>query len=301
MKIKNKNDISLSILLHLGILGVIVGISFFTASKNKTLSYVEVSFGLNENLVQTRQANSRKSPDGEQTALKTKEDLPQLTKNSAPKAKTELSKDSDALKLQTKTKEPIPKPIPKPKENKAIKEEAKTVAKKSGELEKKDFLKRKEEDLRKEGKQKQIGKKTPTPAAKPGQKKSLDDLPRSPFETVKTENAVADTAPTGQEDGKSLKAVNAYKIYLRAQLKRHWDLPDISKFSSSLITIVSFTVNEYGYLNGEPTVMESSHNPEFDSKVIEAVAATFPVSNPPPKDVLPPQTFLAKYNSKDIQ
>ena len=64
---------------------------------------------------------------------------------------------------------------------------------------------------------------------------------------------------------------------------------------------MSITVNEFGYLSGNPKIMESSKNNEFDRLVVEAVVATFPVSNPPPKDVHAPQTFNVKYNSRDIK
>lgn len=292
MKTNKKNDIGLSILLHAGFFVFIVLVGVLSKQKYNDFSYVEVNFGLNENLVQTRQFDE-KVPEGEKVALKAKDALPKLTKNSAPNVAPASAPKEDALKMNAqkiKTEEKSSKQ--KPDDLKVQKQ---------GDLSKKDYLARKEEMLRKTGDVAQKGQKNPDPNKKIGQKKSLDAIPRSPFETVKVDKAKASTAPTGDETGQSTNAFDIYKLYLRNQLRLHWNIPDVSSYPATLVAIVSFTVNEYGALNGKPKIVESSRNIAFDNMVIDAVAATFPVSNPPPKDLKPPQTFLAKYNSKDVR
>lgn len=296
MRTNTINSLSLSILLHAGFVALFFLCTTLALHNPNELSYVEVSFGLNENLVQTRQTNSAKQPEGEREALKAKDALPQLTKNSAPKLPEQEKKidSEDALKV----KEPIQN------NEKTVHNQAQNLKlenQKEGTLDAKDFLKRKEESLRKTGDVAQTGQKQVDESKKSGVKHSIDDIPRSPFETIKTPNAPASIAPTGVETGTSLQVFDTYKIYLRNQLKLNWHLPDISNFSSSLITIVSFTVNEFGYLIGNPKIVQSSTNSAFDNMVIEAVRATFPVTTPPPKEIHPPQTFLARYNSKDVR
>jgi len=295
VKIKNKNDILSSILLHLGVIASFALFSFFTKPKVESLSYVEINFGLNENLVQTKQAVKKNVPDGEQEALKAKDALPQLTKNSAPKLPETQAVKPDALIAESKK----PENDIKKEENK--KEPHKETVKKSGKLETKDYAKRKEESLRKTSEKAQAGKKTLNKEKPVGQKQSVEDIPTSPFETVKNENTQASLTPTGDESGQSTEELDRYKLYLNQQLKLHWSLSVVSKFPSSLITVVSFTVNEYGSLNGAPQIEESSHNAEFDALVLEAINSTFPVSNPPPKEIHPPQKFISGYDTKGIR
>jgi len=290
------NSIFLSILLHASFVAVLIIGATLTSHQSNELSYVEVSFGLNENLVQTRQTVSAKDPEGEREALKAKDALPQLTKNSAPKLPEHEKKveAEDAVKLN----EPVAK---EEKTNKNQVQNLKLDTSKEGNLDTKDFLKRKEESMRKVGDKAQTGQKVVDNTKPVGMRQSINDIPRSPFETANVPNAPASIAPTGVETGTSTKVLDTYKIYLRNQLKLNWHVPDIANFSPSLTSIVSFTVNEFGYLIDTPKIIESSKNSRFDAMVIDAVRATFPVSTPPPKEIRPPQTFLARYNSKDVR
>lgn len=282
--------------MHAGFILAVILFSVINQKKFDELSYVEVSFGLSENLVQTQQTNDKKQPEGEQIALKTKDALPQLTKNSAPKITQPQEKPNTEDAFKVKTAEI-------PKSNEVLKKQTniKIENQKEGDLNMKDYLKRKEETLRKIGNVSQTGQKEIDKTKQKGTKHSVEDIPRSPFETIKAQNAPMNAAPTGVESGTNSQAVDAYKIYLRGRLKENWHFPDLSAFPTSLMTVISFTVNEFGYLAGTPKIVESSRNGEFDRLVLEAVIATFPVANPPPKEIHPPQTFLARYNSKDIK
>lgn len=296
MRTNTLNSFFLSLLLHAGFVAVLIVCATIASHTANEFSYVEVSFGLNENLVQTRQNTPAKLPEGEREALKAKDALPQLTKNSAPKLPEQEKKveSEDALKL----KDPIQK-SEKTVQNKTL--NLKLENQKDGHLDTKDFLKRKEESMRKSGEIAQTGQKQIDKTKPIGVKHSINDIPRSPFETVKTANAPASIAPTGVETGTSTYPLDTYKIYLRNQLKLNWNLPNTSTFAPSLTTTISFTVNEFGYLIETPKIVQSSSNNAFDNLVIEAVRATFPVSTPPPKEIHPPQTFLIRYNVKDVR
>ncbi|WGL61396.1 cell envelope integrity protein TolA [Pigmentibacter sp. JX0631] len=270
---------------------------------------VEVTFGLNENAAQTVQNTTDKN-EGETEATKTIRELQQLTKNIAPdtspnsEEKNEAidNPNSDLVYRENDRKKVAEKKDPKEKMDKdkpigPLPDQDKQKVKLD------DFLKRKELDTRKESTKKADGIREKNLAKPEGAKIEKNAIPKSPFASPSDipDSPFAE-APSGVLEGKvSSISYNSYKAYIGRQLKQNWSVSEGSSFNPALKARIEFTVNPYGHLIGKPKVVKSSGNKEFDQLALSAVESTFPLSQPPPKDINPPKSFEAMYTPKDVR
>lgn len=270
---------------------------------------VEVTFGLNENAAQTVQNSSEKN-EGETEASKTIRELQQLTKNIAPDTSPNVEEkneaidnpNSDLIYRENERKKAVDKKDPKEKieKNKPI---GPLPDQDKQKIKLEDFLKRKELDTRKEASKKADGIREKNLAKPEGAKAEKESIPKSPFASP---SDIPDSpfaqAPSGVLEGKiSSVSYNSYKAYIGRQLKQHWSMSEGSSFSSSLRAKIEFTVNPYGHLIGKPKITKSSGNNDFDQLALSAVESTFPLAQPPPKDINPPKSFEAMYTPKDVR
>jgi hypothetical protein len=305
-----RSDIGKSVFFHFCMIACFFITDFIFLNLPPQPTVMEVTFGLTSEMGKVTQDVQKTPLEGQRDATKTKEDLAQLPKHVVPDTgqkqailnqekiiKTEKKPDS----LEFKEKKVV-KPLPPKKivaENKKVEGPKQEKKQKINE---KEFLKRKEEDLRQIAEKKEQGihnrdKKKPL-----GVKHILNDLPKSPFQTSDSlPNAPAVLTPTGAENGVDVSIYNSYRLYLQNQLKINWNTTEGSAYPKELNTSISFTINQFGYLIGEPKLIKKSGNSDFDSLVITSLTSTFPVSNPPPKNINPPQTFKATYSAKDIK
>lgn len=304
-----KLDFGKSILFHILVAAsfLISDLNIFDFSPKPVV--MEVTFGLTSDMGKVVQDIKPTPIEGQRDATKAKEDLPQLPKHVVPDVgqKQTVLNDEKVIKtekkpddLEFKQKQEKPKPPKKlASENKKI--EGQKQEKKQN-IDQKEFLKRKEQDLRKVAEKKEQGihnrdKKKPI-----GTKHVISDLPKSPFQTSDSiPDAPSALTPTGAENGVDVSLYNSYRLYLQNQLKINWNTTEGNVYPKDLTTSVSFTINQFGYLIGDPQVIQKSGNDKFDSLVIDSLKSTFPVSNPPPQNINPPQTFKAIYSAKDIK
>jgi len=299
-------DIVKSFALHILILFLFF-ISDFAFLNIKKPDVMEVTFGLTSDMGNVVQDVQKPLPDGQTDATKTKEDLPKLPKHVVPdvglkshsiaqEKPKKIEKKSD-LEFKEKTKQ---------KEHKVAVEKAKVEGPKQQitkqKIEQKDFLKRKEEDLRKVAEKKEQGIHNRDKTKPIGSKRILTDVPKSPFQTSESiPNAPKSLTPTGAENGLDVSIYNSYRVYLQNQLKINWNTTEGSTYPADLTATINFTINQFGYLIGEPKIIKKSGNGDFDALVMSSLKGTFPISNPPPKEIHPPKTFNAIYTAKDIK
>ena len=302
-----RQDLIKSFVIHGGLVVCYVILNYISLFRNSTPAIVEVTFGLTDTITQSQPEETTKQPEGQTEATKTIQDLPQLPKNSSPDTGPKPSPENDNANLNKKddlTLNENKKVIPPEK-----KEKQEVIPKKVGpkvdtsqrNIDEKDYLKRKEEDLRKIAQEKQQGVHGKNPIKPEGQKHSPPGLPKSPFQNSDDiPLAPPGIAPAGDEKGTNVANYDAYRAYLKNQLKMNWNTNEGAAFPKTLKTVVEFTINPFGYLIGKPKIDTSSGNKDFDALAIQAVQGTFPVSTPPPKSIHPPQTFKAAYSAKDV-
>lgn len=301
-------DFVKSISLHLFLIICYILLSYFSLTRLSAPKIIEVSFGLTDMPSQTQLANEVKKPDGQTEATKTIEDLPQLPKkmmpDTAPKPATQnfednvnkneklIFKDSKKAASQSKAEQ---------QDNKAkhIADKHESSLKN---ISQEEYLKRKEEDLRKIAKERNEGVHGKDSTKPEGQKKPVPSIPKSPFESLSSiPSAPAVLAPTGVENGVNISSFNTYRLYLRNQLKLNWNVNEGSQYPPNIKCVIEFTINPFGYLIGQTTVLKSSGRKDFDELALKAVQSTFPVAMPPPKSIHPPQTFKATYSAKGVE
>lgn len=289
---------SIAIFFHLFFISFFFITSYFINLKQNEVEIVEVTFGINSSSSQTIQKELDEK-DGQKEATKTIKELPKLTKNVAPDTsefdKPRVVNNPDALifKQSDKTQSNLEhnKPIgPSPDKNKQ-------------KINVEDFLKRKEMDSRKVDIIKNDGVIEKSPNVQEGKILNKNKLPISPFSSPSNiPDSPFSQTPSGVLDGKiSSKSYNNYKAYIGRQLKLNWRTSEGNNFPSNLKAKVEFTINQYGYLFGKPKIVKSSGNNEFDQLVLNSIESTFPVSDPPPKEIKPPKKFEANYTAKTVQ
>ena len=300
-------DIVNSFAVHIFVLVVYIVFNFLTSLNRQEPKVIEISFGLTDALTQTQQEVTTKAPEGQTEATKTIQDLPQLIKNTAPDQAPKPSEENNVAKTEASKdfvfhdeKKSTP-PDNQVKSDLKAKNIGKEIPKKQDVIDEKDYLKRKEEDLRKvalEKKQGVHGKNLNTPD---GQKNILNSLPKSPFQSSEDiPQAPPGLAPMGEESGVNVANYNSYRLYIKNQLRMNWNTNEGASFSNKLKCVVEFTINAFGYLLGEPKIIQSSGNKDFDNIVKNSLQGVFPVSTPPPKSIHPPQTFKATYSAKSV-
>lgn len=269
---------------------------------------VEITFGINEHEAQTAQNTSSKT-EGETEATKTIRELQQLTKNIAPDTSPDSVENNEAINNPNSDlvyRENDQKKIVQKKDSKEKIEKDKPLGalpdqdKQKIKLE--EFLKRKELDTRQESTKKSEGIREKNLAKPDGSKIEKESIPKSPFASPSDiPDSPFNQAPSGVLDGKiSSVSYNSYKSYIARQLKQNWSVPEGSNFKSSLKTKIEFIVNPYGHLIGKPQIIESSGSKDFDQLAVNAVERTFPLAQPPPKDINPPKSFKANYTPKEV-
>lgn len=300
----------IAFIFHLIIASFFFVTSFISSITQEKPEIVEVTFGLNETAAQTVQKTTT-ADEGESEATKTIRELPQLTKNVTPDTAQHVQEKSPVInnpnstltykEQETKVKPPIDKKENKEKvENKPV---GPTPDKDKQKVKLDDYLKRKELDTRKEATKKTDGIREKNLAKPEGNKLNPNKIPTSPFASPSDlpDSPFAE-APSGVIDGKiSSKSYNSYKAYIGRQLKLNWGTSEGNNFPSNLRAKVEFVVNPFGHLIGRPKIIKSSGNTEFDSLVINSLESTFPVSDPPPKNINPPKRFEASYSAKNVQ
>jgi outer membrane biosynthesis protein TonB len=302
----SKSDFTKSIGLHVFSLLFLFSLSLFSFSHKTEPQIVEISFGLSDQISNSQQDVSSKDPEGQREATKTIEDLPQLTKNAAPDVGPKQSDDQNKSQT-TKPNDLVfndPKKLASPEKAEKNDTKNKNIGPKiptnTQKIKEEEFLKRKEEDLRKVANEKQNGLHIVDTTKSNGVKHSVNSLPKSPFQSVNSiPQAPQSLAPMGDERGTTLSSRNAYEQYLRRQLRLNWNASQGSTFPKNIKTIVNFQINPFGYLIGKPQIKVSSGNKDFDNMALDAVQASFPVTTPPPKDIQPPQ-FNAIYRPNDV-
>ncbi len=198
-------DLMKSLLFHLTILVIPFVSSIFLQNTTSQENIVEVSFGLSEKLQNTYSRVNPKTPDALTEATKTKNQLPQLRENDVPKEneksfhqtfqdKTISSKD---LVYSDKLNKRVQHTSEKLNNANAQKRKNDEQEKKSN-LNKMDYLKRKELDLRSIAEIKKDGVHQKVTGNKLGQKHSPDSIPKSPFQIAESiPDAPTALAPTG--------------------------------------------------------------------------------------------------------
>lgn len=302
-----KKDFIKSFLIHGSLLLLFIILNYLSLFKQSDPQIVEVTFGLSDQLTRAKPEEEIKQPEGQTEATKTVQDLPQLPKNVSPdmgpkpsvdNENTNINKNND-LVFNEKSK--VKPPENKQKQDITPKQVGPKVDTTKRNVEEKDYLKRKEEDLRKIAEQKKQGVHGKDMTKPEGQKHVSSALPPSPFQnSLNLPEAPPGLAPAGDESGTNVANYNAYRSYLTKQLRLNWQTNEGTAFPKSLKAVVEFTVNPFGYLLGKPRIVTSSGNKDFDNLALEAVQGTFPVSTPPPKSIHPPQTFKAAYSGKEI-
>ncbi len=300
-----------ALIVHLSIASFFIVTSYISSITQDKAEIVEVTFGLNDTAAQTIQKTTTEEI-GESEATKTIRELPQLTKNVTPdtvqkvQEKTPLI-DNPTSTLTYKEQEKKIKPLPIEKKENKEKVENKPIGpepdKDKQKIKLDDFLKRKELDTRKEATKKTDGIREKNLAKPDGNKANPNKIPTSPFASPSDlpDSPFAE-APSGVLEGKiSSKSYNSYKAYIGRQLKLNWGTSEGNNFPSNLKAKVEFIINPFGHLIGKPKIIKSSGNSEFDSLVINSLESTFPVSEPPPKDINPPKRFEASYSAKNVQ
>lgn len=297
-----------SFLFHLALASCYFIFNYVTFFKDPEPQVVEISFGLSNQITQSRPEQDLKQPNGQTEATKTIDDLPQLPKDRAPDTAPKPS-ESDANQLSNKADHLTFQDKNHPKSNEQSKKQEDShkpigpqldVNKSS--MSEKDYLKRKEEDLRKIGAKNQQGVHGKDVTKPDGQKSSLSTLPKSPFQNSESiPQSPPGLTPAGEEKGTNVANYNAYRSYLKSQLKLNWKANEGMSFPKNLKATLEFTVNPFGYLLGVPKVLKSSGNKEFDDFALQALKSTFPVGSPPPKEINPPKTFKANYNANDVE
>lgn len=272
---------------------------------------VEVSFGLTDQLVQTHETpTSPGTPVGQTQAAKTDSDLPQLPKNVVPDtaphpistAQDELLENKDEIKkLDMEWEQRKESKVAKADVNiQNLKMTGNNHPKEKPKIDINEYLKRKEEDLRKVAEVKTSGAIYKN--QKDGKKPNPNNLPASPFASSDAlPKAPPGLAPTGDEQSTNVASYNSYRHYLANQLRLNWNAVEGTKYPNDLKAILSFTINPFGYLIGTPDVVRASGNKSFDELALTALQSTFPVPNPPPKNIFPPQTFQATYTAKGVR
>jgi outer membrane biosynthesis protein TonB len=305
-KIK-KNDILNSFLLHISFFLFCFIFNSIYAWKISQPKVIEISFGLTDQLVKTQQEVEKKVNDGETEATKTIEDLPQLIKNSSPDQAPKPNQSNETHSSDTpnemiyEQKNKIDKHHEQSKHKDLAKNDGKLIPKKQNIISEKDYLQRKEEDLRKIAIEKKKGIHGKDSSKPDGQKNVLSTLPKSPFQSADDiPDAPPGLAPTGEESGIAVADFNTYRLYLKNQLRLNWSIHEGVTFSNKLKCTIEFTVNAYGYLIGIPKISKSSGTLEFDNYALEALKKTFPVETAPPRSIHPPQTFQATYNGQNV-
>lgn len=300
-------DIFKSLMLHGGIIFCYVILNYFSFFHSSEPEIVEVTFGLSNKLVQTEQDSTSTQPVGQTEATRTKEDLPQLPKNVSPDIGPKPSPEN--LMANTNKKNDFTFNESKKTISSFKKEKQESKSKQIGQktdniknnIDVKDYLKRKEEDLRKIAEDKKQGVHGKNPIKPDGQKHSLSKLPKSPFQTTEDiPEAPPGLTPTGSEQGMNAANYNAYRLYLENQLRINWNMTEGAAYPKNIYAIVEFTVNKFGYLIGKPRINKSSGNKDFDELAIKSAQETFPVTTPPPKSIHPPQVFNATYRAKGV-
>jgi outer membrane biosynthesis protein TonB len=300
---------AIAIIFHLFFLSFYFITSYFVSLDQQTPEIVEVTFGLNETAAQTYQ-KTKELDEGETEASKTIRELPQLTKNITPDTSPAIEEQAPIINnentLTFKEQENKTKPIEK-KENKDKVEPNKPIGpapdKDKQKVKLDDYLKRKEMDTRKESNIKTDGIHEKNLVKPEGSKVNPNKIPTSPFSSPSDlpDSPFAE-APSGVLDGKiSNKSYNSYKAYIGRQLKLNWSTSEGNNFPTNLKAKVEFTINPYGHLVGKPKIIRSSGSHEFDQLVLNSLESTFPVSDPPPKDINPPKKFEAYYSAKNVQ
>ncbi len=300
---------AIAIIFHLFLIFFYFITSYFVTTKQQSPEIVEVTFGLNETAAQTYQ-KTKELNEGETEASKTIRELPQLTKNITPDTSPAIKEQDPNINnpnsLKFKEQEKKIKPIEK-KENKdkveTIKRLFPSADKDKQKVKLEDYLKRKEMDTRKESNIKTEGIREKNIAKPEGTKINPNIIPATPFSSPSDlpDSPFAE-APSGVLDGKvSNKSYNSYKAYIGRQLKLNWSTSEGNNFPAHLKVKVEFIINPYGHLIGKPKIIRSSGSHEFDQLVLNSLESTFPVSDPPPKEINPPKKFEAFYTAKNVQ
>jgi hypothetical protein len=281
-----------------------------------TPDIVEITFGLQESTPKGSfqpPDNKEGKTDQKTAATKTVEELPQLTKNIAPETSRQKMKKESLIESEKdiqndlSTNEEIGKKTLPHKETASSKQEKNKVTNQNIDPNKQkikidDFLARKEIDSRKidlkkrpgfhdieemHDSKKEIRQLPASPFAN-----NIDEVPESPFAQI----------PSGNLEGKIIsKIYNSYKAYVAHQLKINWKTSHGTTFPSYLKVKLKFTINANGALTTKPTLIVSSGNQKFDRLALRSLENTFPLSDRPPKEINPPQTFEASYSAKDVQ
>lgn len=307
--------------LQSAIFHVMLIASYFLVQKVMTLmqrddKVYEVVFGI-QNVNPPIQASL--SPNqGAREATKTISNLTQMANNVAPdlSIKESTLKDPHTL-VKPDKKSDFKAPKIKEKKNKNVaaspahhakKVETKVLKNKKQKIALKEFLKRKEEDLRKIGEKKQTGLHTKVKENTKGTPQKNEKLPQSPFLTTDQsipKNPLGDAKPPlpyGSLDGKSLIAFQSYKLYVRNQIKKNWQtFVGIYDPNAMLNSKVSIKVDHKGKLVGEPEVLSSTGNRSFQQDIQKCLNQTFPVTKFAPDNLPDPMTFVVVFSSQDIQ
>jgi hypothetical protein len=297
-----------SLVVHISLAACYFIVSYFFTLNYSKPQIIEVAFGLTDKITQTSHVKDPNKSIGETEATRTLQDLPQLTKNSAPDTAPKVAQN-DQLSLNTKANNLLPseknkltQPEQKQKQENVSKIEGPKFDSTLKKLNEEDFLKRKEEDLRKIAEKRNEGVHGKNKLKPEGQTKAIRDLPKSPFQTSdEVPAAPAGLAPAGEEKGTNVTNYNTYKTYLKNQLRLNWNINEgRSSYQSNIQTIISIIINPFGYLVGHPIIKKSSGSAEFDGLALQAVLSTFPVGTPPPKSINPPVTFEVTYKPKGL-
>ncbi len=304
-------DILKSFVFHFSIILCYFVTNYISLFKRSEPEVVEITFGLTDKLVQTQQEVLEKKQEGQTEATRTKEDLPQLTKNASPNTGPKPSSENETFptnkdnNLVIKESKKIPPPVPPTKKEKqdfVSKQDGKKVNDNKNKITEKEYLIRKEEDLRKIALEKKQGIHGKIQTQPDGQKQIFNSLPKSPFQSAEDiPQAPPGLAPTGAENGINVANYNAYLLFLKNQLRLNWNLNEGSSFPKNLKSVIEFTINPFGHLINKPKILQSSGNKDFDGIALKALQETFPVSTPPPKSIHPPQTFKATYSAKNVE
>lgn len=292
-----------SLALHGAVAGAVVGAGALMGiqlrSDETEEQVVEVAFGFD---VSTRAASSAPARLGDsaadQEATKTEQQLPQL-----PKLLAVESAPADAQSMPLPANEAVPEVKTDTQNTTAEKaEQAKPEVKETPPpgvraLSAEELARRAERESRKVAPQEQAGTRTDPSTGRPA---LPSDQPDSPFSNSNVDiPPMPGALPQGSLQGKVDASVKAeYTTSVFNHIRRLWNLPNTRSFDPNLKTEITFEVNAFGRLIGQPTILTPSGDAEFDEVALQAVKDAVPFPELP-KDLGARQRMTHAFRPRD--
>lgn len=257
---------------------------------------IEVTFGLGDLAGAVKRLNTTPGDtDSDPEALKSAQQLPQISKNAVLEAPSAANANELPLPEAPKVMATAKNQVTNTPNAAAL--DAPTPPPGAKILTPEEMARRLERETRKVGEKEREGARL-----KPGEGAKTEAIPAAPKALLEggLPNMPVALMAGGDPSGRANASVaSAYGQAARSHVRKWWNIPDVARFDPGIEVIVTFTVDVLGRVS-RIKVAKASAEPAFDEVALKAIQEANPFPDLP-KELSPRQAMRMRFSPKEIK